>query len=154
MQTFKNPVTSVNDRLDEIVAMARDWEPIDCAWPALEDLEWLRAMLARNWSPAYPQPYIGVGPDDATVSLYWKTVEETVSLEIDMVGKTGDLYRSPNQAIGEVELALDLDLTSANAWEQISSELGVEIGRPGNILAPSMGRPVSGRANTGRRIPA
>lgn len=154
MPAFKHPITSVNDRLDEVVVMARDWEPIDYAWPALEDIEWLRATLARDWSEGYPQPYIGVGPDDATMSLYWKTVEETVSLEIDTVGKTGDLYRAPNQAIGEVELALDMDLTSANAWEQIASELGVEIGRPGNVLAPGMERPVSGRANTGRRIPA
>ncbi len=111
--------------------MARDWEPIEYAWPALEDINWLRAVLSRYWNMAYPQPYIGVGPDDATISLYWKTVEETVTLEIDTVGKTGDLYRSPNQAVGEVELALDMDLTSADVWRQIASALGVEVGRHG-----------------------
>lgn len=138
MPAFKIPITSVSERLDEIVAMARDWEPIEYAWPALEDIDWLRATLVRDWNTAYPQPYIGVGPDDASMSLYWKTVEETVTLEIDMVGKIGDLYRSQNRAIGEVELALEMDLTSVDAWRQIASELGVEVGQYGKILASSM----------------
>ena len=138
MEAFKTPATSVNARLDEIVVMARDWEPIEYAWPALEDIDWLRTTLGREWNAAYPQPYIGTGPDDATMSLYWKTVEETVTLEIDMAGKAGDLYRSQNQAIGEVELALEMDLTSADAWRQIASELGVEVGQCGKVLATSM----------------
>ena len=134
--------------------MARDWEPIDYEWPALEDIDWLRATLSHNWSADHPQPYIGVGPDDATMSLYWKTVEETVTLEIETVAKTGDLYRAPNQAIGEVELALDMDLTHRGAWQQIASALGVEVGRDGNILAPGVERPVPRRGSIGGRFPS
>ena len=60
--------------------------------------------------------------------------------------------RAPNHAIGEVELALDMDLTDSDAWRQIVAGLGAEVGGYGKILAPSMERPVSGRGDTGRRI--
>ena len=154
MLTFKNPITSVNDRLDEISTMARDWKPIEHEWPALDDIAWLRSVFAEFWSPDYPQPYIGTGPEDAMISLYWKTVELTFTLEVDTVGKIGDLYRSPNKAIGEVELALEVDLTSRRTWAQIASELGAEVDRAANILAPSLGQSVSKRGNPSRRIPA
>lgn len=138
MPAFKHPLTSVNDRLDEIVVMAREWEPIEYAWPALEDIDWLRATVVRDWSTAYPQPYLGTGPEDAMISLYWKTVEWTFTLEIDTVNKTGHLCRAPNQAIGEVDLAEDVDLTNGEVWRQIASELGVEVDRTGKILAASL----------------
>ena len=154
MLTFKHPITSVNDRLDEIATMVRDWKPIEHEWPTLADIAWLRSVFAEFWSPSYPQPYIGTGPEDAMMSLYWKTVELTFTLEVDTIGKIGDLYRAPNQAIGEVELALDVDLTSRRTWAQIASELGVEVDRAANILAPSLGQSVSKRGNPDRRIPA
>ena len=139
MLSFKNPATSVNERLDEIVVMVRDWKEIDHDWPAMDDIAWLRSVFAQFWSPDYPQPYIGTGPDDAMISLYWKTVEWTFTLEIDTVNKTGYLCRSPNRAIGEVELALDVDLTNGDVWREIASELGVEVDRTGKILAASLG---------------
>ena len=139
MLAYKNPTTPVNERLDEIVVMARDWKQIDHDWPAMDDIAWLRSVLAQFWSPDYPQPYIGTGPDDAMISLYWKTVEWTFTLEIDTVNKTGYLCWSPNQAIGEVELGVDVDLTSGETWGEIASALGVEVVRTGNILAASLG---------------
>ena len=139
MLAFKNPITSVNERLDEIVVMVRDWKQIDHDWPAMDDIAWLRSVLAQFWSPDYPQPYIGTGPEDAMISLYWKTVEWTFTLEVDTVHKTGYLCRSPNQAIGEVELGVDVDLTSGETWGEIASELGVAVVRTGNILAASLG---------------
>jgi hypothetical protein len=139
MLAFKHPITLVNDRLDEIVVMVRKWKSIDYAWPALSDIEWLRSAFAQFWSPDYPQPYIGTGPEDAMICLYWKTVEWTFTLEIDTVNKTGYLCRAPNQAIGEVELAVDVDLTNGEVWQQIASELGVEVDRTGKILATSLG---------------
>ena len=132
--------------------MARDWEPIDYAWPTLEDIDWLRAELGLNWSASYPQPYIGVGPDDAAMSLYWKTTDETVTLEIDTVAKVGDLYRAPNHAVGEEEVALDMDLTGATVWQQIASALGVEFARYRNVLVTGLDRPVSKGRNIGRRF--
>lgn len=154
MQIFKTPDTSVDERLDEIVTMARDWEPIEYAWPALKDIDWLRGALNQNWRPGYPQPYIGVGPDDGMMSLYWKAVAATVTLEIDTVTKIGELYRAPSQAVGEVEIGLDMDLTGENTWLQIASALGVKVARDGNLLAPSVERPVPGRGNTGGRVPS
>ena len=142
MLEFKTPPVSLDEQLDEIVAMARDYKPDDCAWPALDDIAWLRSAFAQFWSPDYPQPYIGTGPEDAMISLYWKTVEWTFTLEIDTGERTGYLCRSPNQAIGEVELEVDVDLNSGGAWRQIASDLGVEFDRTGNILATSLGQPV------------
>ena len=135
MHTFKTPPVSLDEQLDEIVAMARDYKPDDCAWPTLADIAWLRSAFAQFWSPDYPQPYIGTGPEDAMMSLYWKTVDLTFTLEVDTIGKIGDLYRAPNQAVGEVELAEDVDLTAEDTWEQIASELGVEVSQSGEVLA-------------------
>ena len=142
MPAFKHPGASLDEQLDEIVAMVRDYKPDDYAWPALDDIAWLRSVFAQFWSPDYPQPYIGTGPEDAMISLYWKTVEWTFTLEIETVSKTGYLCRAPNQAIGEVELAVDVDLTARDTWRQIASHLGVEFDRTGNVLAASLGRPV------------
>ena len=142
MPAFKHPGASLDEQLDEIVAMVRDYKPDDYAWPALDDIAWLRSVFAQFWSPDYPQPYIGTGPEDAMISLYWKTVEWTFALEIETVSKTGYLCRAPNQAIGEVELAVDVDLTARDTWRQIASYLGVEFDRTGNVLAASLGRPV------------
>ena len=139
METFKTPSVSLDEQLDETVAMVRKYKPDDYAWPALSDIEWLRSAFAQFWSPDYPQPYIGTGPEDAMISLYWKTVEWTFTLEIDTVNKTGYLCRAPNRAIGEVELAVDVDLTNGEVWQQIASELGVEVDRTGKILATSLG---------------
>lgn len=139
MPVFKHPVTSVTDRLDEIAAMARGWNLGDYVWPSLESIEWLRSVLDENWGEAFPQPYIGTGPEDGMISLYWKTAAWTFTLEIETVSKTGYLCRAPNQAIGEVELAEDVDLTNGEAWRQIASALGVEVDRAGNILATSLG---------------
>ncbi len=111
-------------------------------WPALDYISWLRSAFAQFWSPDYPQPYIGTGPEDAMISLYWLTVEWTYTLEVETASKMGYLCRSPNQAIGEVEIAEDIDLTSEDAGRQIASELGVKVDRTGNILATSLGRPV------------
>ena len=154
MLAFKNPTTSVEERLDEIVVMARDWKQIDHDWPAMDDIAWLRSVLAQFWSPDYPQPYIGTGPEDAMICLYWKSVEWTFTLEIDTVNKTGYLCRAPNQAIGEVELAVDVNLTGGEMWGEIASELGVGVVRTGNILAASLGQSVPKRRNTGSRISA
>lgn len=142
MQEFKNPAASLDEQLDEIIAMVREYKPDDYAWPALTDIAWLRSVLAQFWSPDYPQPYIGTGPEDAMISLYWKTAELTFTLEVETVSKTGYLCRSPNQAIGEVELAVDVDLTAGDTWGQIASYLGVEFDRTGNVLAANLGRPV------------
>ena len=139
MQIFKSPPVSLDAQLDEIVVMARNWKPMEYEWPALDDIGWLRSTLAQFWSPDYPQPYIGTGPEDAMICLYWKSVEWTFTLEIETVNKTGYLCRSPNQAIGEVELAVDVDLTNGEVWQQIASELGVEVDRTGKILATSLG---------------
>ena len=138
-QTFKKPPVSLGEQLDDMVVMVRKWKSDDYAWPALTDIAWLRSSFAQFWRPDYPQPYIGTGPEDAMISLYWKTVEWTFTLEIDTVNKTGYLCRSPNQAIGEVELALDVDLTNGDVWREIASELGVEVDRTGKILAASLG---------------
>ena len=154
MLAFKNPTTTVNERLDEIAVMVRDWKPFDYDWPAMDDIAWLRSVFAQFWNPDYPQPYIGTGPEDAMISLYWKTIEWTFTLEVDTVGKTGYLCRSPNQSIGEVELAVDVDLTSGDTWKQIASELGIEFDRTGNVLAASLGQSVPKRRNTGSRISA
>ncbi len=154
MQAFENPVASVDERLDEIAVMARDWEPTEHAWPVLDDIIWLRTVLAGKWSTSYPQPYIGTGPEDAMICLYWISASETVTLEINTVGKTGYLCRSYNQAVGEEELALDIDLTSGDAWRQIASELGVEVDRYGNVLAASLEQSVPRGENTGSGIPA
>ena len=142
MLTFKTPPVSLDEQLDEIVAMVRDYKPDDYAWPALDDIAWLRSAFAQFWSPDYPQPYIGTGPEDAMISLYWKTIEWTFTMEIDTVNKTGYLCRADNQAIGEVELAIDVDLTVGQTWREIASELGVELDRTGSILAASLGRSV------------
>lgn len=142
MLTFKTPSASLDEQLDEIVAMVRDYKPDDYAWPALTDIAWLRSSFAQFWSPDYPQSYIGTGPEDEMISLYWKTVEWTFTLEIDTVNKTGYLCRAPNQAIGEVELAIDVDLTVEQTWREIASELGVELDRTGSILAASLGRSI------------
>ena len=139
MLAFKTPSASLDEQLDEIVAMVRDYKPDGHAWPAPDDIAWLRSAFAGFWSPDYPQPYIGTGPEDAMICLYWKTVEWTFTLEIDTVNKTGYLCRAPNQAIGEVELAEDVDLTSKDTWGQIAVELGVEVDRTGKILATSLG---------------
>ena len=154
MPAFKHPITSVNDRLDEIVVMARDWKPMEHEWPALDDIAWLRSAFTQFWSLNYPQPYIGTGPEDAMISCYWKTVEWTFTLEVDTVNKTGYLCRSPNQSMGEVELAVDVDLTAGNVWRQIASELGVEVDRYGNVLAASLEQSVPRGENTGSGIPA
>ena len=154
MLAFKHPITSVNDRLDEIVVMVCDYKPDAYAWPALDDITWLRSIFARFWSPDYPQPYIGTGPEDAMICLYWKTVEWTFTLEINSVDKTGYLCRAPNQAIGEVELAVDVDLTRGHTWRQIASELGVEVDRTGKVLVTGLGRSVPRRGNAGLRLSA
>lgn len=154
MLAFKNPTTTVNERLDEIAAMVRDWKPFDYDWPAMDGIAWLRSVFAQFWNPDYPQPYIGTGPEDAMISLYWKTVEWTFTLEVDTVGRMGYLCRSPNRSIGEVELAVDVDLTSGDTWKQIASELGIEFDRTGNVLAASLGQSVPKRRNTGSRISA
>ena len=73
------------------------------------------------------------------LSVYWLTVDETVTLEVDTVSKTGYLCRSFKQSIGEVELAEDVDLTGGDAWRQIASELGVAIDRNGKVLATGVG---------------
>ncbi len=142
MLTFKTPSASLDEQLDGIVTMVRDYKPDDYAWPALTDIAWLRSAFAQFWSPDYPLSYIGTGPEDAMISLYWKTVEWTFTLEIDTVNKTGYLCRAPNQAIGEVELAIDVDLTVGQTWREIASELGVEFDRTGSILAASLGRSI------------
>ena len=142
MLAFKTPPASPDEQLDEIVAMVRRWKPDDYAWPAMEDIAWLRSILTQFWSPEYPQPYIGTGPEDAMIALYWKAVEWAFTLEIDTGNKTGYLCRAPNRAIGEVELLVDVDLTSEDTWGRIASELGVELDRTGNVLAASLGRPV------------
>ena len=152
MLVFKNPTTTVNERLDEIAVMVRDWKSFDYHWPAMDDIAWLRSVFAQFWNPDYPQPYIGTGPEDAMISLYWKTVEWTFTLEVDTASKTGYLCRSPNQAIGEAELAVDVDLTSRDTWAQIASELGVEVDRTGKVLAAGLGQSISRRRNTGSRI--
>lgn len=139
MLTFKTPSASLDEQLDDLVAMVRDYKPDDYAWPALTDIAWLRSVFAGFWSPEYPQPYIGTGPEDAMISLYWKSAEWTFTLEIDTVNKTGYLCRAPNQSIGEVELAVDVDLTNWEVWLQVASDLGVEVDRTGKILATSLG---------------
>ena len=139
MLAFKTPPVSLDEQLDDLIAMVCKYNPGDCAWPALDDIAWLRSAFAQFWIPEYPQPYIGTGPEDAMICLYWKSVEWTFTLEIDTVNKTGYLCRAPNQAIGEVELAVDVDLTNRDVWRQIASELGVEVDRTGKILATSLG---------------
>ena len=139
MLAFKTPPVSLDEQLDDLIAMVCKYNPGDYAWPALDDIAWLRSAFAQFWSPEYPQPYIGTGPEDAMTCLYWKSVEWTFTLEIDTVNKTGYLCRAPNQAIGEVELAVDVDLTNRDVWRQIASELGVEVDRTGKILATSLG---------------
>ena len=139
MTTFKVPVPSFNERLDEIVVMARDWKEIDHEWPAMADIAWLRSVFAQFWSPDYPQPYIGTGPEDAMLSLCWMSSEENVTLEIDTANKIGDLYLAASHNNIDVECVFDLDLDNADAWRQIASELGVEFDRAGNILAASLG---------------
>ena len=154
MKAFDNPDTPFNERLDEIVAMERDWKPIDRTWPSPEAIAWLRESFARYWHDEYPQPYIGAGPDDAVLSLCWMSSEENVTLEIDTVNKAGDLYLAASHDNIDVECVLDLDLGSADAWQQIASALGVELGRNGNVLATGLAGPVSERQNTEPRIPA
>ena len=139
MQTFKTPPVSLDEQLDDLIAMVRRWKSSDYAWPSLEDIAWLRSAFAEFWSPDYPRPYIGTGPEDAMICLYWKMVEWTFTLEIDTVNKTGYLCRAPNQAIGEVELAVDVALTNGDVWREIAAELGVEVDRTGKILATSLG---------------
>ena len=85
------------------------------------------------------------------ISLYWKTIEWTFTMEIDTVNKTGYLCRADNQAIGEVELAIDVDLTVGQTWREVASELGVELDRTGSILAASLGQSVSDRKFLKRR---
>ena len=154
MVTFHTPATPFNTRLDEIADMAHDWEAVEHAWPAPSGIAWLRSAFAQSWSAAYPQPYIGTGPEDAMLSLYWKSPSETVTLEIDTVSRTGDLYRTPSPGVGDEECAPDLNLASADAWRQIASALGVKFGRHKNILVTGLGQPVPGRRNPGSRVPA
>ena len=68
--------------------------------------------------------------------------------------KTGYLCRAPNQAIGEVELAVDVDLTNGEVWQQIASELGVEVDRNRKDIGYKFGVISIKTGNTGRRIPA
>ena len=154
MKAFDHPTTPFNERLDEIVVMVRDWKEIDYEWPAMDDIAWLRSVFARFWSPDYPQPYIGTGPEDAMTSLCWMSDDENVTLEIDTANRTGDLYRAASHDNIDVECVFDLDLDSADAWGQIASALGVELGRNGNILATGLAGPVPERQNTEPRIPA
>ena len=154
MLSFKNPTTSVNERLDEIVVMVRDWKEIDHEWPTMADIAWLRSVFAQFWSPDYPQPYIGTGPEDAMISLCWMSTEENITLEIDTAHRTGDLYLAASHDNINVECVFDLDLDTADAWGQIASALGVALGRNGNILATGLAGPVPERQNTEPRIPA
>ena len=154
MRTYKIPDTPVGERLDEIAVMTRKLKAVEHEWPAQEDIDWLRAAFVENWNPDYPQPYIGTGPEDAMLSVYWLTVNETVTLEVDTVSKTGYLCRSSKKSVGEVELAEDIDLTGWDAWRQIASELGVPIDRNGEVLATGMGQSVPERGNTRYGIPA
>lgn len=154
MKVFDNPTTPFNERLDEIVAMARDWKPIDRAWPSPDGIAWLRDAFAGHWHEEYPQPYVGAGPDDAMLSLCWMSDDENVTLEVDTVNRTGDLYVASSHGNIDVECAFDLDLDNADAWQQIASALGVELGRNGNILAIGLAGPVPERQNTEPRIPA
>ena len=92
--TFTAPDTPFYARLDEIAAMARDRAPLEHDWPAPADIAWLRAAFARNWPAAYPQPFVGTGPEDAMLSFYWKSDAATITLEIDTRSRMGDLYRT------------------------------------------------------------
>lgn len=124
MLTFTEPVTSFYARLDEIAAMARDWEPLDHEWPAPADIEWLRSAFAMNWPAEYPHPFIGTGPEDAMLSLYWKSAAATITLEIDTRNRMGDLYRNFQNCAGDPDEALELDLSGAYAWQKIGMALG------------------------------
>lgn len=124
MLTFTEPATSFYARLDEIAAMSRDWEPMEHDWPAPADIEWLRSAFAGNWPPAYPQPFVGTGPEDAMLSLYWRSVAATVTLEVDTRNRRGDLYRTVANCAGDADEVLELNLSSAEAWRKIGMALG------------------------------
>lgn len=134
MLTFTEPATSFYARLDEIAAMARDREPMEHDWPAPADIEWLRSAFARNWPTAYPQPFVGIGPEDAMLSLYWKSAAATITLEIDTRNRMGDLYRTVPNCAGDQDETLELNLSSAYAWRKIGMALGsrvwTELGMP------------------------
>ena len=115
MKAFDHPTTPFNERLDEIVAIAHDWKPIDRAWPPAEGIAWLRGAFARHWDDAYPQPYIGAGPDDAMLSLCWMADDENATLEVDTVNRTGDLLLASSHGSIDVECVFDLDLDDADA---------------------------------------
>lgn len=123
MLTFAQPDTPFNARLDEIAAMARDWAPLDHAWPAPFDLAWLRAAFAQNWPAAYPQPFVGTGPEDAMLSLYWKSAATTLTLEIDTRNRLGDLYRTGANCAADPVDVFELDLSSAYAWRKVGMAL-------------------------------
>ena len=154
MLAFKHPITPFNERLDELVAMARDWKPIDRAWPSPEAFAWVRDAFAVHWHDEYPQPYIGAGPEDAMLSLCWMSDDENITLEVDTVNRTGDLYLASNHGRIDVECTFDLDLDHGDSWRQVASVLGVEVGQHGNILATGLAGPVPERQNTDPRIPA
>ena len=154
MKVFDRPATPFNERLDEIVAMARDWKTIDHAWPSPAGIAWVRDAFTGHWHDEYPQPYIGAGPDDAMLSLCWMSDDENVTLEIDTFNRTGDLYlASRHDSIG-VECVFDLDLDGGDGWQQVASALGVEVGQREDILATGLAGPVPERQNTKPGIPA
>ena len=88
------------------------------------DIEWLRSAFACNWPTAYPQPFVGTGPEDAMLSLYWKSAAATITLEIDTRNRMGDLYRTVPNCAGDQDEALELNLSSAYAWRKIGMALG------------------------------
>lgn len=125
MLTFTAPDTPFYARLDEIAAMARDRAPLEHDWPAPADIAWLRAALASNWPAAYPQPFVGTGPEDAMLSLYWKSPAATITLEIDTRNRMGDLYRTGTNCADDQDEIFALDLSSAYAWGKVGMALWV-----------------------------
>lgn len=122
--TLLDPL-DVPARLEEFLALKDGWLEGHGWAPSPAGLAWFSEAFERYFPDNLPLPHL-YPTEDGDIQAEWSFAPHEVSIEIDLLARTGE-WRCLNLETDQDE-SLELSLANAGGWEQLAAKLREYVG--------------------------